>query len=162
MSRRPLGCITEIHVASIKISIKRLPGNSDLPLPAYQSNGAVGMDLCAAINNDLTIHKNEIVSVPCGFALAIPEGYEGQVRPRSGLAAKYGISVLNSPGTIDSDYRGEVIVVLINSGTQEFKITRGMRIAQMLVLPVPRVEWNEVDELPSTLRNSGGFGHTGQ
>jgi dUTP diphosphatase len=149
-------------VTSIKILIKRLPGNSDLPLPTYQSEGAVGMDICAAVDGDLTIRKGEIVSIPCGFALAIPAGYEGQVRPRSGLAAKHGISVLNSPGTIDPDYRGEVRVVLINNGSLKFKITRGMRIAQLLVLPVPHVEWNEVEDLPATIRDAGGFGHTGQ
>lgn len=157
-----LRSMPNIHVTSIKILIKRLSGNADLQLPTYHSEGAVGMDICAAVSNDLIIRKGEIISIPCGFALAIPTGYEGQVRSRSGLAAKHGISVLNSPGTIDPDYRGEVKVILINNGSQEFKITRGMRIAQMLVLPVPRVEWDEVEELPTTIRDDGGFGHTGQ
>lgn len=148
--------------SEITVPLKRIPGNSDIPLPAYQSAGAVGMDIHAAVENELFIQPGEIVSVPCGFAVAIPLGYEGQVRPRSGLAAKYGISISNSPGTIDPDYRGEVKVLLTNHGRHEFKVTRGMRIAQMLVLPVPRVSWEEVEELPVTVRDSGGFGHTGE
>lgn len=119
------------------------------------------MDLPAAVDAEVVMKPGAIVSVPCGFALAIPQGYEGQIRPRSGLAAK-GISIPNSPGTIDPDYRGEVTVLLINQGSQDFRVVRGMRIAQLLVLPVPRVEWLEVDELPPTKRGSGGFGHTGE
>lgn len=118
------------------------------------------MDIAAAIDSQVVIGPGAIVSVPCGFALAIPEGYEGQIRPRSGLAAK-GISIPNTPGTIDSDYRGEVKVLLINQSSQDFQVTRGMRIAQLLILPVPRVEWLEVDELPESERGPGGFGHTG-
>ena len=146
----------------ISIPIKRLAGSSGLSFPTYQSENAVGMDIHAAIEGELTIQPGGIVSVPSGFAVAIPTGFEGQVRPRSGLVSKYGISVANSPGTIDPDYRGEIKVLLINNGSQEFKIARGMRIAQMLVLPVPRVKWEEVEELPATTRGSGGFGHTGE
>lgn len=146
----------------IRVTIKRLPGNRDLPLPTYQSAGAIGMDIHAAVEKALPISPGEIVVIPCGFAVAIPEGYEGQVRPRSGLAAKYGLSIPNSPGTIDPDYRGEIQVLLMNNGPREFRVERGMRIAQMLILPVPRVEWREVDELPPTKRASGGFGHTGE
>jgi len=148
--------------SEITVPVKRLHGNTDIPLPKYQSPGAVGMDIHAAVEDELCIRPGEIVSVPCGFAVAIPAGYEGQVRPRSGMAAKYGISIPNSPGTIDPDYRGEVKVLLTNHGSREFKVTRGMRIAQMLVLPVPRVSWEEVEELPATVRDSGGFGHTGE
>lgn len=129
-------------------------------MPAYHSRGAAGMDIAAAVESEVVIRPRAIVSVPCGFALAIPDGYEGQIRPRSGLAAK-GISIPNAPGTIDSDYRGEVKVLLTNQGTQDFQVTRGMRIAQLLVLPVPRFEWLEVDELPVSERGEGGFGHTG-
>jgi dUTP pyrophosphatase len=146
----------------IRVSIKRLLGNTDLPLPDYQSESAVGMDIHAAVDGELVINPGAIVSVPCGFSVAIPEGYEGQVRPRSGLAAKHGISVANSPGTIDPDYRGEIKVILINNGAQEFRVKRGMRIAQMLILPVPRAEWQEVEDLPPTARSDGGFGHTGE
>jgi dUTP pyrophosphatase len=120
------------------------------------------MDIHAAVSNEVVIRTGEVVSIPCGFAVAIPTGYEGQVRPRSGLAAKYKISIPNAPGTIDTDYRGEVKILFHNNGPNEFKIVRGMRIAQMLVLPVPRVIWQEVEELPATLRDSGGFGHTGE
>jgi dUTP diphosphatase len=146
----------------IRVQIKRLPGNADLPLPAYQSAGAVGMDIYAAVVQEVVVPSGAVVAVPCGFSVAVPEGYEGQVRSRSGLVAKYRVSVPNSPGTIDPDYRGEVQVLLLNNGIQEFRVTRGMRIAQMLILPVPNVEWEEVDDLPVTVRASGGFGHTGE
>lgn len=146
--------------AKIRVPIKRLPGNSDLPLPAYHSAGAVGMDICAAVIEELIIRPGGIVAVTCGFSIAIPNGYEGQIRPRSGLAIKHGVSILNSPGTIDPDYRGEIKVILINHGDEDFTVTRGMRIAQMLVLPVTHVEWDEVEGLSTTTRDSGGFGHT--
>ena len=146
----------------IIIPIKRTDTNRDLPLPAYQSNGAVAVDLHAAITEEVNMQPGNIASIPCGFALAIPEGFEAQVRPRSGMAGQHGISVVNSPGTIDSDYRGEVKVLLINLGTAHFVIKRGMRVAQLLVFPVPRIEWQEVDELPATIRAHGGFGHTGE
>lgn len=144
----------------VRVAVCRLEGSADLPLPAYQSEGAVGMDLCAAVSEELVLEPGKIGTLPCGFAVAIPTGYEAQIRPRSGLALR-GITVVNAPGTIDSDYRGEVKVLLINLGTEALRVTRGMRIAQMLVLPVPRVEWQEVTELPSTARGEGGFGHTG-
>lgn len=146
---------------TLTVSVQRLPGNSDVPLPSYQSAGAVGMDLHAAVREETTLPAGAYAAVPCGFAMAVPPGYEAQVRPRSGLAARHGISIMNTPGTIDPDYRGEVKVILVNHGTEPFRITRGMRIAQMLVFPVPRVGWNEVAELPSTARGTGGFGHTG-
>jgi dUTP pyrophosphatase len=148
-------------MATVDVKIQRLPGNSDLPLPAYQSGDAVGMDLHAAVREPLSVAPGEVAGVPCGFAMALPPGYEAQVRPRSGLAAKNAISLVNTPGTIDPDYRGEVKVLLINHGKTPFVVTRGMRIAQMVVMPVPRVAWSEVAELPPTERGAGGFGHTG-
>jgi dUTP pyrophosphatase len=149
-------------MAELQVPIARLPGNADLPLPAYQSADAVGMDLPAAVTADVTIAPGEVASIPCGFAVAIPPGYEGQVRPRSGLAARHAVTLANAPGTIDPDYRGEVKVLLINHGAAPFRVTRGMRIAQLLVAPVPRVAWKEVAELPPTPRGAGGFGHTGR
>ena len=146
---------------TLEIKIRRLPHGEDLPLPSYQSQDAVGMDLHAAVTGEVTLAPGAIAGVPCGFALAVPPGYEAQVRPRSGLAAKHGISLVNTPGTIDPDYRGEVKVLLINHGKEPFVVTRGMRIAQLLVLPVPRVTWKEVAQLPPTARGAGGFGHTG-
>jgi dUTP pyrophosphatase len=148
---------------TITIPIKRLPGNTDVPLPAYQTTHAAGMDLCAAVPSDspITIEPGKIALIPCGFCIAVPDGYEAQVRPRSGLAVKNGISMPNTPGTIDADYRGEVKVPLINHGPAAFTVTRGMRIAQMLILPVPLVQWQETDSLPDSARGTGGFGHTG-
>ncbi|HZE98040.1 MAG TPA: dUTP diphosphatase [Planctomycetota bacterium] len=148
-------------MGTLEVKIRRLPGNADLPLPAYQSRDAAGMDLHAAVTADVVVAPGEVAGIPCGFAMAVPPGFEAQVRPRSGLAAKNAVGVANSPGTIDPDYRGEVKVLLINHGRAAFTVTRGMRIAQMLVVPVPRVAWAEVDELPSTERGTGGFGHTG-
>ena len=145
----------------INILIRRLRGNDDLPLPQYQTSQAVAMDLHAAVAEPVDLLPGEILLVPCGIAVAIPPGFEGQIRPRSGLAAKNGITVVNSPGTIDPDYRGEVKVALINLGKAPVSIARGMRIAQLLIAPVPRVRWTEVEELPDTARGEGGFGHTG-
>jgi dUTP pyrophosphatase len=122
---------------------------------------AAGFDLAAAVPAALTIIPGEIRLIPCGFSMAIPHGYEAQIRPRSGLATKHGVTLINSPGTIDSDYRGEVHVPVINHGKQPFVIERGMRIAQMLIQPVPTVEMIEVQELDKTVRGKGGFGHTG-
>ena len=119
------------------------------------------MDLPAAVDQPVTIPPGEVRLVPCGFAIAIPEGLEGQVRPRSGLASRHGVTVLNAPGTIDSDYRGEVKVILINHGRDPFVVTPGMRIAQLVIAPVSRVKWDLVDVLPATSRGAGGFGHTG-
>jgi dUTP pyrophosphatase len=148
-------------MSALEVRIRRLPGNSDLPLPSYQTREAVGMDLHAAVTADVAIPPGEVAGIPCGFSMAVPPGYEAQVRPRSGLAAKNAVSLANPPGTIDPDYRGEVKVLLINHGRSPFVVTRGMRVAQMLVLPVPRVAWVEVDELPASERGAGGFGHTG-
>jgi dUTP pyrophosphatase len=144
-----------------EISIKRIDGSDDIPLPAYQSVGAAGMDVRAAVKSAIRLEPGERALVPSGFAIALPRGYEAQLRPRSGLAIKYGITLVNSPGTIDADYRGEIGVALINLGTEAFEISRGLRIAQMVIAPVSRVEWNEVRDLPRTLRDGGGFGHTG-
>lgn len=146
----------------IDIPIRRLPGSEDVPLPAYQSAEAVGMDLHAAVPSPLAIPSGRVVAVPCGFSMALPPGWEAQVRPRSGLAAKHAVTVANTPGTIDPDYRGEVKVLLLNLGAEPFEVTRGMRIAQMVIQPLPRVRWREVGELPATARGEGGFGHTGR
>lgn len=145
----------------LAIPIQRLPGNPAIPLPGYQSAHAAGMDIHAANEADIRIEPGEIRLIPCGFAVAVPIGYEAQVRPRSGLATKHGISMPNAPGTIDADYRGEVKIPLVNHGQEAFTIEPGMRIAQMLIKPVPRVAWQEVDTLPPTDRGEGGFGHTG-
>ncbi len=147
-----------IYNAGVKIAILRLPNGSGLPLPAYQSENAAGMDLPAA--HDQVLEPGSIAAVPCGFSIAVPSGYEAQIRPRSGLASQ-GITVANSPGTVDSDYRGEVKVLLANHGREPFRVTRGMRIAQMVIAPVGRAEWVESAELPPSLRGAGGFGHTG-
>jgi dUTP pyrophosphatase len=145
----------------ITIKIKRLPNTRDLPLPAKMTEHAAGYDLAAAVNEPLTLHPGDIKLIPCGFSMAIPHGYEAQVRPRSGLATRHGITMINAPGTIDSDYRGEVQVPLINLGRAAFTIERGMRIAQMLILPVPESKIVEVQELDETKRGERGFGHTG-
>jgi len=143
------------------MEIRRKPGCDDVPLPRYMSEHAAGMDLCAACGSDVTIRPGEVALVPCGFSMAVPPGYEAQVRPRSGLALKHGLTVPNSPGTIDADYRGEVCVVLGNAGREPFVVRRGMRIAQLVVAPVVRAEVVEADELSGTARGAGGFGHTG-
>jgi dUTP pyrophosphatase len=130
-------------------------------LPRYQTAGSAGMDIRAANIDPITMKPGTRALVPCGFSLAIPSGYEGQIRPRSGLANSYGVTVLNAPGTIDSDYRGEVQVLLINHGSELFVVKGGMRIAQLVVAPVSHVMLGEMDVLPDTIRGSGGFGHTG-
>ena len=147
--------------ATITVFLKRLPGGEDLPLPVRMTEESAGVDLRAAVAQTMTLPPGEVLVVPCGFAMAIPKGYEAQVRPRSGLASKHGVTLVNSPGTIDSDYRGEVMVPLINLGKTPFVVDGGMRIAQMLVLPVPPVNFVEVDVLEETSRGAGGFGHTG-
>ena len=150
-------------MSSAEIRILRLPHGADLPLPAYQSAGAAGFDLLAAVPAEapLLIPPTGRATVPTGFALALPEGAEAQVRPRSGLAARHGVTVLNSPGTIDADYRGEVLVVLANFGDAPFLVERGARIAQLVIAPVLRPALREVAALDSTSRGSGGFGSTG-
>ena len=141
----------------------RLPHGADLPLPAYQSDAAAGLDLLAAVPADapLTIAPGRYAAVPTGIAIALPPGTEAQVRPRSGLARKHGVTVLNAPGTIDADYRGEIQVLLINHGDEPFVVTRGMRIAQLVIAPVARAQLIEVDDLDETARGAGGFGSTG-
>jgi dUTP pyrophosphatase len=141
--------------------IRRLPHSDGLPLPTYMTAGAAGMDLYAAVESDLVLQPGDIVLVPTGLEVAIADGFEGQVRPRSGLAVRHGISLPNTPATIDSDYRGELRVPLINLGRAPFVVSRGMRIAQFVIAPVARVSWIEVDDLPETIRARGGFGHSG-
>jgi dUTP pyrophosphatase len=146
----------------ISVKIKRIDSSSkDLPLPQRMTEHSAGFDVAAAVKQPLRLDPGEITVVPCGFAMAVPNGYEAQIRPRSGLASKFGITMVNTPGTIDSDYRGEVKVPLINLGKDTFTVERGMRIAQMLVLPVPKVKLVEVESLDETTRGKGGFGHTG-
>ena len=143
------------------MALRRLPGNDDLPLPAPATAGSSGVDLRAALREDLVLRPGERRLVPTGFAVAIPDGYEGQVRPRSGAALKQGIGIPNAPGTIDSDYRGELAVILINLGQEAVTLRRGDRIAQRGIAPVARARFDEVAELPPTDRGAGGFGHTG-
>lgn len=145
----------------IVVNVKRLPHSEGLPLPCFASAGAAGADLHAALREDLVLEPGERSAVPTGLALAIPRGYEGQVRPRSGLALQWGISLANAPGTIDSDYRGEVRVLLVNLGQQPVTIRRGDRIAQLVVSPVFRATFQEAEELPPSGRGDGGFGSTG-
>ena len=146
---------------SLPVQFLPLPHGADIPLPAYQTAHAAAMDLHAAVSTAVVIEPGAIALVGCGFAMAIPEGYEAQVRPRSGLASKQGLTVVNTPGTIDADYRGEVKVALINLGRAAVTVDRGMRIAQMVVAPVTRVKWEPVTELPASDRGDGGFGSTG-
>ena len=145
----------------ITVKIRRLSGATDLPLPRFATEHAAGADLHAAVAATEVIGPGEIRLVPCGFAMAIPAGYEAQVRPRSGLSSRHGVTLVNSPGTIDADYRGEVRVPLINLGREAFAVERGMRIAQMVIAAVPKVRFAEVEELDQTGRGAGGFGHTG-
>jgi dUTP pyrophosphatase len=146
---------------ALTVKIRRLASATELGLPVYMTPGAAGMDLHAAVMADVVIEPGSIVLIPTGLEVAIPEGFEGQVRPRSGLAVKHGISLPNTPATIDSDYRGEIRVPLINLGREDFRVSRGMRIAQFVVAPVVRVTWDEVEELPASERGASGFGHSG-
>jgi dUTP pyrophosphatase len=148
-------------MTALSIPLRSLPHAAGLALPAYASVHAAGVDLLAAVNEPLTLAPGRRAHVPTGIAMALPEGFEAQVRPRSGLAARHGVTVLNSPGTIDADYRGEIAVILINLGEEPFRIERGMRIAQLVVAPVTRVRWRKTAELPATERAAGGFGSTG-
>ncbi len=145
----------------VKVDVARLSHSAGLELPGYESTLAAGMDLQAAIEGKVIIAPGERALVPTGLAIALPPGFEAQVRPRSGLALKQGITVVNTPGTIDADYRGEVGVILINHGDSPFTIERGMRIAQMVVTPITQAVWNEVDKLLDSARGTGGFGSTG-
>jgi dUTP pyrophosphatase len=145
----------------VTVQIRRVrPQRDPLALPAYMSEGAAGMDLCADIEGELSLEPLERALIPTGIAIALPVGFEAQIRPRSGLALKEGLTMANSPGTIDSDYRGEIQLVVINLGKQRIRIRRGQRVAQMVIQRVAKACWQEVEELPSSQRQSGGFGHT--
>jgi dUTP pyrophosphatase len=146
---------------ALTVQIRRLASSEGLALPTYMTAGAAGMDLHAAVDADVLLAPGDIVLVPTGLEVAIPDGFEGQVRPRSGLAVKHGISLPNTPATIDADYRGEIRVPLINLGRAAFVVSRGMRIAQLVIAPVVRIAWDEVGELPGTTRGGQGFGHSG-
>ena len=148
-------------MAELVVPVTVLLHGGNLPLPRYASAAAAGLDLVAALAEPMTLVPGECVAVPTGIALALPAGYEGQVRPRSGLALRHGVTVLNSPGTIDADYRGEIRVILANLGREPVTIAPGERVAQLVVAPVVRVAWEPVGELPATARGSGGFGSTG-
>ena len=143
------------------LKVKRLDNNPDLPLPSYQSDGSSGLDLRAAVNKDLTLQPGDIRLIPTGLSVSIPKGYEAQIRPRSGLALRDGLGFVNSPGTIDADYRGEIAVIAINWGKKPLTIRRGDRIAQMVINRVSKAIVEEVDELDPTKRGKGGFGHSG-
>lgn len=145
----------------INVQVRCLPHGTDMVLPAYASVGSAGLDLMAAIDGELELAPGERRLIPCGFCMALPDGYEAQVRPRSGLALKHGLTLLNSPGTVDSDYRGEIRVLLINHSEVSFTLMRGMRIAQLVVSPVARVCLTEAESLPESKRGAGGFGSTG-
>lgn len=145
----------------VAVAITKLPHAENLELPSYATEHSAGMDLCAAVPGDVVLEPGQRKLIPTGISIALPEGYEAQVRPRSGLAVKNGVSVLNSPGTIDADYRGEVQVILVNLGEAAFTVTRGMRIAQMIVAPYSRVAWRQTERLSATKRGAGGFGSTG-
>ena len=146
---------------ALAVPVRRLPHGADLPLPAYATASSAGIDLLAAVEATVVLQPAARAMIPTGIAIALPAGHEAQVRPRSGLAARHGVTVLNSPGTIDADYRGEVAVILVNLGDAPFRIERGMRVAQMIVAPVDTINWQEVESLPETGRAAGGFGSTG-
>jgi len=146
----------------IKFLRLRPESDSDIPLPRYMTPQSAGMDICAAVAEDVLLEKGEIAMLPTGFATALPPGYEAQIRPRSGLAVKHGIGLINSPGTIDADYRGEVMIAVINLGPRPYTFHRGDRVAQMIINRVHQAELLEVEHLDETRRNTGGFGHTGK
>ena len=146
---------------SLDVPIQILAHAAELPLPAYATDGSAGMDLRAAVHEALILKPGERALIPTGIAVALPHGYEAQVRPRSGLAIKHGITMLNAPGTIDSDYRGEIKVIAINHSSEDFKVERGERIAQLVFAAVARIAWTKVETLEETQRAGGGFGHTG-
>ena len=149
-------------MSTVEVHIRRLPHGADLPLPSYATPGAAGMDLLAAIDKPIRIAPAGRVLVPTGIAIALPTGFELQIRPRSGLALKHGVTLPNTPGTIDEDYRGEIQVILLNASDEIFTVTRGMRIAQAVLAPVIRATWTEVENLDETERGAGGFGSTGR
>ncbi|HEX7391100.1 MAG TPA: dUTP diphosphatase [Acidiphilium sp.] len=146
---------------SIAVAVKRLSHNADLPLPDYATSGSAGLDLLAAVAEPVTIAPLGRALIPTGLAIALPPDYELQIRPRSGLALKHGITLPNSPGTIDADYRGEIQIIVLNAGSEAFTVTRGMRIAQAVLAPVSRIAWRETADLDRTAREAGGFGSTG-
>ena len=146
----------------LPVAIRRLPHGADLPLPAYATAGSAGLDILAAIEGEITLAPGERRLVPAGIAIALPPGYEAQLRPRSGLAARHGVTLVNSPGTIDADYRGEIQAILINLGASPFRLRRGERMAQLVVAPVTQVRWAEAADLSATARGSVGFGSTGE
>ncbi|MEE9300644.1 MAG: dUTP diphosphatase [Alphaproteobacteria bacterium] len=148
-------------MSTITVQIEQLPHGAGLDLPAYASNGASGMDLRAAVTEPVTLNAGGRIAVPTGVRIALPQGTEAQIRPRSGLALEHGVTVMNAPGTIDADYRGEVMVLLVNLSRDKYVITRGLRIAQMVVAPVAQAAFDKVNRLPGTLRGEGGFGSTG-
>ncbi len=152
-----------LPVEEIRIQIKRVrPSNAPVPLPTYMTEGASGMDLCADTEDEILLAPMERALIPTGIAIALPRGFEAQIRPRSGLALKQGMTLVNSPGTIDSDYRGEIQLIAINFGKEPVIIHRGQRLAQMVIQRVVKAHWQEVNELPSSERHDGGFGHTDQ
>jgi dUTP pyrophosphatase len=153
--------IDRIGPADVPVGVRRLPGHDDLPFPAYMSQAAAGLDLAAAVTAETAIAPGKRALIPTGFAISLPPGYEGQVRARSGLAVKHGLCVLNAPGTIDQDYRGEIKVILANLGDEPVVIRRGDRIAQLVVAPVTRARLIALEDLDQTSRGEGGFGHTG-
>ena len=148
-------------MADVTVPVKRLPHGVDIPLPKYATALSAGVDLIAAVAAAVVLKPGARTIIPTGIAIQLPTGFEAQVRPRSGLAAKHGVTVLNSPGTIDADYRGEVGVILINHGAEAFSVERGMRIAQMVIAPIAVAVWQEVGDLDNTQRGAGGFGSTG-
>ena len=148
-------------MTGVEVAVTRLPHGAGLPLPDYRSEAAAGLDLLAAVEDVVELAPGAWAPIPTGLAVALPAGFEAQVRPRSGLATEHGVTVLNSPGTIDADYRGEVRVVLVNHGRAPFAVSRGMRIAQMVIAPVSRAQWRPVEALPESARGEGGFGSTG-
>lgn len=148
-------------MSALSVPVQRLAHGADLPLPAYATADAAGLDLLAALDQSMMLEPLARALVPTGIAIALPQGFEAQVRPRSGLAAKHGVTVLNSPGTIDADYRGEIKVILVNLSAETFEIEPGMRIAQMVIAPVTQIAWIERADLDGTARGAGGFGSTG-
>lgn len=154
--------VGQVVFEGVEIPVRQLPHGEGLPLPRYMTAGSAGMDLLAAVVEPVTVVPGEYRLVPSGLAIQLPLGYEGQVRPRSGLALKYGVTVLNSPGTIDADYRGEIGVLLINLGREAYVVQRGERIAQLVLAPVVQGRWKALDRLQDSERGAGGFGHTGR
>jgi dUTP pyrophosphatase len=149
-----------IVVDTLVVAIQKLPGNEDMPLPRYMTDHAAGMDLFAAVRQDVELCPGQREMIPTGLVIALPDGYEAQIRPRSGLAWRHGITLVNTPGTVDADYRGEICILMINHGDRSFVVRRGERIAQMVVQRVCRVQWDVQRQLNPTSRGSGGFGHT--